>query len=72
MENTTSQPASSTGLSTILPPLAANGSALARVRFQIVTSWPALSRRSAIGVPMRPTPIQPIFCAVFDITKLSR
>jgi hypothetical protein len=21
---------------------------------------------------MRPTPIQPIFCAVFDITKLSR
>jgi hypothetical protein len=57
-------------LSTILPPLAANGSALARVRFQIVTSWPALSRRSAIGVPMRPTPIQPIFCAFFDITKL--
>ena len=72
MANTTSQPASSTGLSTSLPPLAASGSALARVRFQIVTSWPALSRRSAIGVPMRPTPIQPIFCAVFDITKLSR
>ena len=59
--NTTSQPASSTGLSTILPPLSASGSALARVRFQIDTSWPALSRRSAMGVPMRPTPIQPIF-----------
>ena len=25
-----------------------------------------------MGVPMRPAPIQPIFCAVFDITKLSR
>ena len=23
-----------------------------------------------MGVPMRPTPIQPIFCAVFDIPKL--
>ena len=51
--------------------LAASGSALDRVRFQIVTSWPALSRRSAIGEPMRPTPIQPIFCVFFDITKLS-
>jgi hypothetical protein len=55
-----------------LPPWAAKGSALARVRFQIVTSWPALSSRSAIGAPMRPVPIQPIFCVFFDMTKLSR
>ena len=38
MENTTSQPARSLSLSTILPPEAASGSALARVRFQIDTS----------------------------------
>ena len=44
MANTTSQPASSTGLSTILPPLAASGSALARVRFQIVTSMAGLEQ----------------------------
>jgi hypothetical protein len=25
-----------------------------------------------MGVPMRPAPIQPIFCAFFDITKFSR
>src|SRR5262249_12688098 len=31
-----------------------------------------LSRRSAMGKPMRPVPIQPILCAFFDITKFSR
>ena len=49
MENTTSQPASSESLSTTLPPDFASGSAFDFVRFQIETSWPALSRRSAIG-----------------------
>ncbi len=34
---------------------------LARVRFQMVTSWPALMSLSAMGMPMRPAPIQPIF-----------
>ena len=48
-----------------MPPILASGSALARVRFQIVTSWPALMSRSAMGKPMRPMPIQPIFCAFF-------
>src|SRR6185503_12118269 len=71
IENTTSHEARSASLSTILPPFAASGSAFARVRFQTLTSWPALSRRSAMGRPMRPVPIQPIFCAFFDITKLS-
>jgi hypothetical protein len=71
IEKTTSQEAKSGSLSTIFAPLAASGSAFARVRFQTVTSWPALSRRSAMGKPMRPVPIQPIFCAFFDITKLS-
>jgi hypothetical protein len=37
---------------------------LARVRFQIDTSWPALMSRSAIGNPIRPMPIQPIFCVL--------
>src|SRR5690349_12769810 len=57
-----SWPARSLGRSTIVAPLAASGSALARVRFQIDTGWPAFKRRSAIGKPMRPMPIQPSEC----------
>jgi hypothetical protein len=60
IENTTSRPARSAALLTILAPRLASGSALAAVRFQTVTSLPASSSSSAIGNPMRPAPIQPM------------
>ena len=62
IRNTTSQPASAAGVSTILPPSLASGSALAFVRFQMLTWLPALMRYAAIGSPMRPSPIQPMWC----------
>src|SRR5258706_302510 len=69
IENTTSQLARSASLSTILAPDFASGSALARVRFQIETSRPAFRSRSAMGKPMRPMPIQPIFCVLPAISS---
>ena len=47
--NTTSQAARSTSRSATLAPAAANGSALARVRFHTVRSAPPLASRSAIA-----------------------
>ena len=46
-------------VSAIAQPSSASGSAFARVRFQTVTSSPALASRPAIAAPMRPAPIQP-------------
>ncbi len=57
----TSTPARSERLSTTVTPLSSPVSALALVRFQTETSYPAASSRATIGAPMRPTPIQPIF-----------
>src|SRR6202167_5371508 len=68
---TMSQEARSDGLAAILAPDFASGSALARVRLKAVKSQPALARRSAIGKPMRPVPIQPILCR-FRSAALSR
>ena len=60
----TSTSASSERAATTLAPFSSAVSALARVRFQIETSYPALTSRAAIGAPMRPTPIHPIFMLV--------
>jgi hypothetical protein len=61
MTNTMSHAARSVTCVATFAPLAASGSAFARVRFQTVRSAPAFARRSAIAYPMRPMPIQPIF-----------
>src|SRR5207248_409932 len=37
-------------------PRSANGSTLAAVRFHTVTSWPASTRRVAMGAPIEPRP----------------
>jgi hypothetical protein len=51
----------SAALSWMLTPSAASGSALARVRFQTWTSWPAWARRRAMGRPIMPVPRTAIF-----------
>ena len=60
MQNTTSQLASSASVPATLAPYSTSGSALARVRFQIVTAFPDCARRFAISKPIRPAPIQPM------------
>src|SRR5690349_14774618 len=59
---TTSQAAASpAGDSASVAPAAASGAALAAVRFHTVSGAPLAARRSAIGRPMCPRPMKPIF-----------
>ena len=57
--NTTSCPRRSAIVSATAQPTSVSASALDRVRFQTVTSSPALASREAIAAPIRPAPIQP-------------
>ena len=60
MAKSTSTDARSDGLSTMVAPSAASGSALAFVRFHTLIARPDFSSRSAMAKPMRPIPIQPM------------
>jgi hypothetical protein len=64
MVNTTSQPARSSLLPTMVAPYSASGAALEAVRFQTLALWPALSRRLTMASPMRPRPIHPMLFVI--------
>jgi hypothetical protein len=44
-------------------PFASTAASFSRLRFQTATSWPAASRRSVMGWPIRPIPMNPSFIA---------
>src|SRR5262245_50346597 len=62
MVNTVAQCAIAALSVTTSAPMAANGSALAAVRFHTERPWPASIRRAAMASPIRPRPIQPTAC----------
>jgi len=53
--------AASRGVFASFAPAATSSEARDAVRFHTVTEWPALSRFRLIGLPIRPSPIKPIF-----------
>src|SRR5258708_26250726 len=55
--------AASAGAAAAMAPRSASGAVRPGVRFQTASSWPAPSRREAIGVPISPRPRN----AIFDI-----
>lgn len=52
--------ATSRGVPTTLAPAASNSAAFSGLDVVTVTSWPALSRLFAMGLPMMPSPMNPI------------
>src|SRR5262245_14483339 len=64
IENTMSEvDATARGLSAKRMPALTSGSALARVRFQPVTAWPAAISRGTMPAPIAPSPMNPILIA---------